>query len=31
MPKYAKQVGFRQIIVPCQFRNYVCFAKIDIN
>jgi hypothetical protein len=31
MPKYAKQVGFRQIIVPCQYRNYVCFAKIDIN
>ena len=31
MPKYAKQVGLKQIIIPCQYRNYVCFAKIDIN
>jgi hypothetical protein len=31
MPKYAKQVGVRQIIVPCQYRNYICFAKIEYN
>ncbi|MCU0323369.1 MAG: hypothetical protein MUE72_13195 [Chitinophagaceae bacterium] len=31
MPKYAKQVGAKQIIVPCQYRNYICFAKIDFN
>jgi hypothetical protein len=31
MPKYAKQVSARQIIVPCQYRNYICFAKIDYN
>jgi hypothetical protein len=31
MPKYAKQVSARQIIVPCAFRNYICFAKIDYN
>jgi hypothetical protein len=31
MPKHAKQVGAKQIIVPCQYRNYICFAKIDFN
>jgi hypothetical protein len=29
MPRYGKQVGSRQIIMPCQYRNYICFAKID--
>ncbi len=29
MPKLAKQVGARQIIVPCTFRNEICFSKID--
>lgn len=28
MPRYAKQVGSREIISPCQYRNYVCFARI---
>lgn len=31
MPKYARQVGARQLIVPCQYRNYICFAKIEYN
>ena len=31
MPKYAKQVSAHQIIVPCLYRNFVCFAKIDYN
>jgi len=31
MPKYAKQVSARQMIVPCQYRNYISFAKIDFN
>jgi hypothetical protein len=31
MPKYAKQVSSKQIIVPCVYRNYICFAKIDYN
>lgn len=31
MPRYAKQVSARQIIIPCQYRNYICFAKIDYN
>lgn len=29
MPKFAKQVSSKQIIVPCTMRNYICFAKID--
>ncbi len=29
MPKYGKQVSSRQMIVPCLYRNYICFAKID--
>ena len=29
MPRIGKQVGSTQIVIPCQFRNYLCFAKID--
>ncbi|MDQ2720101.1 MAG: hypothetical protein M3Z26_10145 [Bacteroidota bacterium] len=29
MPRYAKQVSAAQIIVPCTYRNYICFAKIE--
>lgn len=29
MPRYAKQVSSYQIIVPCMYRNYICFAKIE--
>jgi hypothetical protein len=32
MPKYAKQVSAKQMIVPCLYRSsYICFAKIDYN
>jgi hypothetical protein len=31
MPKYGKQVSARQSIIPCQYRNFICFAKIDYN
>lgn len=31
MPKYAKQVSARQMIIPCLTRNYICFAKIEYN
>jgi hypothetical protein len=31
MPKHGKQVSARQMIVPCLYRNYICFAKIDYN
>jgi hypothetical protein len=29
MPRHLKQVGSKQIIVPCMLRNSLCFAKID--
>ena len=31
MPKLGKQVSARQMIVPCLYRNYICFAKIDYS
>ncbi len=31
MPKFGKQVSARQMIIPCQYRNYICFAKVDYN
>jgi hypothetical protein len=29
MARYGKQVSGRQMIVPCLYRNYLCFAKIE--
>lgn len=29
MPRYAKQVSASELIVPCMYRNYVTFAKIQ--
>jgi hypothetical protein len=31
LPKYGKQVSANQLIVPCYYRNYICFAKIEFN
>jgi len=31
MPRHAKQVGARQIIIPCQYRSATCFAKVEFN
>lgn len=31
MPMYARQVSARQMIIPCTYRNSICFAKIDYN
>jgi hypothetical protein len=31
MAKYEKQVSAHQMIVPCLYRNTVCFAKIEFN
>jgi hypothetical protein len=31
LPKYGKQVSTRQLLIPCFYRNYICFAKIDYN
>ncbi len=30
MPRYGKQVGIRQIIIPCMYRNYLCFARVEL-
>ena len=29
MPRLAKQVGARQLLVPCMYRGFICFAKAD--
>ncbi|MEJ7735902.1 MAG: hypothetical protein WKF97_00635 [Chitinophagaceae bacterium] len=29
MPRFGKQVGSRQMVIPCLYRNYLCFAKIE--
>jgi hypothetical protein len=29
MPRIGKQVSGNQIVIPCLYRNYLCFAKID--
>lgn len=29
MPKLSKQIGPGELIVPCAYRGYICFAKID--
>ena len=29
MPRFGKQVSARSMIMPCQYRNYLTFAKID--
>jgi hypothetical protein len=29
MPRFGKQIGARSIVMPCQYRNYLTFAKID--
>lgn len=28
MPRYAKQTGAKELIVPCVYRNFICFARI---
>jgi hypothetical protein len=29
MPRYGKQIGARSVLIPCFYRNYLTFAKID--
>jgi hypothetical protein len=29
MPRYIKQVSSKEVLIPCQYRNYLCFAKIE--
>lgn len=29
MPRYGKQISGRTVLIPCVYRNYICFAKVD--
>ncbi|HLX90491.1 MAG TPA: hypothetical protein VKR32_02335 [Puia sp.] len=29
LPRHGKQIGATQIIFPCLYRNYLCFAKVE--
>jgi hypothetical protein len=29
MPRYGKQVSAWESVIPCLFRNYLCFAKVE--
>lgn len=29
MPRYGRQVSARSVVIPCIYRNYICFGKID--
>ncbi|MGF2414771.1 MAG: hypothetical protein ACQUYJ_20705, partial [Ferruginibacter sp.] len=29
MTRFGKQVGANQLLIPCIYRNYICFAKVD--
>ena len=29
LPKYGKQVSSNEVLIPCQYRSYLCFAKIE--
>jgi hypothetical protein len=31
MPGLSKQVGAYQGIIPCAYRNFICFAKVDFQ
>ncbi|HMW65702.1 MAG TPA: hypothetical protein PK695_04900 [Chitinophagaceae bacterium] len=31
LPKYGKQVSSKVLIIPCAYRNYICFAKVEYN
>ena len=29
MPRYIRQVSSREVLIPCQYRNYLCFSKVE--
>lgn len=29
MPRYARQVSADELLIPCMYRNYICFARIE--
>ena len=30
MPRLSKQVGANELLIPCLYRAYICFAKVDL-
>ena len=30
MPRLTKQIGAKQLIIPCDYRGFICFAKVDV-
>jgi hypothetical protein len=30
MPRLGKQVGAGELLIPCQYRGYICFAKAEL-
>lgn len=31
MPRFGKQVGPNAIVIPCMYKNYICFALLDFQ
>lgn len=31
MPKFGKQVGKKEVIIPCTYRGSICFAKVELK
>jgi hypothetical protein len=29
LPRHGKQISSNQIVIPCIYKNYLCFAKVD--
>ena len=29
MPRHGKQISAREMVFPCTYKNYICFAKIE--
>ncbi len=29
MPRFSKQISAKEIIIPCVYKNYICFAKLE--
>ncbi len=30
-PRYGKQISAKEIVFPCIYKNYICFAKLEYN
>jgi hypothetical protein len=31
MPRFGKQIGANSIVIPCMYKNYICFALLDFQ